>query len=101
MQLDIISPEATLFSGEVTSVTAPGKDGSFQILENHAPIVSVLQAGQLRIQGFVGELPKSAAALFQKSGKRHVRTVGIWWYVRDVSKQNRCFSRRLVSRIYL
>jgi F-type H+-transporting ATPase subunit epsilon len=69
MQLDIISPEATLFSGEVTSVTAPGKDGSFQILENHAPIVSVLQAGQLRIQGFVGELPKSAAAMFQKAEK--------------------------------
>lgn len=69
MQLDIISPEVTLFSGEVTSVTAPGKDGSFQILENHAPIVSVLQAGQLRIQGFVGELPKSAAALFQKAEK--------------------------------
>lgn len=69
MQLDIISPEATLFSGEVTSVTAPGKDGSFQILENHAPIVSVLQAGQLRIQGFVGELPKSAAALFQIAEK--------------------------------
>jgi len=69
MQLDIISPEATLFSGEVTSVTAPGKDGSFQILENHAPIVSVLQPGQLRIQGFVGELPKSAAAMFQKTEK--------------------------------
>ena len=69
MQLDIISPEATLFSGEVTSVTAPGKDGSFQILENHAPIVSVLQAGQLCIQGFVGELPKSAAAMFQKTEK--------------------------------
>jgi F-type H+-transporting ATPase subunit epsilon len=42
MLLEILSPEASLFKGEITSVSVPGLDGSFQIL-NHAPIVSLLQ----------------------------------------------------------
>ncbi len=49
MTLEIVSPEATLFKGEVTSVTLPGVDGSFQILNHHAPIVSILKAGDIRI----------------------------------------------------
>ena len=48
MYLEIVSPEATLFSGEVTSVTVPGVNGEFQMLENHAPIVSLLQAGKVK-----------------------------------------------------
>jgi F-type H+-transporting ATPase subunit epsilon len=40
MLLEILSPEASLFKGEITSVSVPGLDGSFQILNNHAPIVS-------------------------------------------------------------
>lgn len=51
MHLEIVSPEATLFSGEVSSVTVPGVDGEFQMLENHAPIVSLLQAGTVRVKG--------------------------------------------------
>ncbi len=51
MYLEIISPEATLFSGEVESLTLPGTNGSFQLLENHAPIVSTLQAGTVKIKG--------------------------------------------------
>ena len=39
MTLEIISPEATLYKGDATSVTAPGVMGSFQILENHAAMV--------------------------------------------------------------
>ena len=53
MQLEIVSPEAQLFSGEVQSVTVPGTSGSFQILNNHAPIVSTLVAGRVKIQGTV------------------------------------------------
>ncbi|WP_375238118.1 F0F1 ATP synthase subunit epsilon [Aurantibacter sp.] len=53
MYLEIVSPEATLFSGEVTSVTLPGIDGDFQLLNNHAPIVSVLKAGMVKIGGSV------------------------------------------------
>ncbi|MDA9569468.1 F0F1 ATP synthase subunit epsilon [Flavobacteriaceae bacterium] len=51
MQLEIVSPEAQLFSGEVESITLPGASGSFQILNNHAPIVSTLVAGRVKIQG--------------------------------------------------
>ena len=51
MYLEIVSPEATLFAGDVTSVTVPGVNGEFQMLTNHAPIVSLLQAGKVVIQG--------------------------------------------------
>ena len=36
MKLDIITPESGIFSGEVTAVSLPGKDGIFQVLNNHA-----------------------------------------------------------------
>ena len=51
MQLEIVSPEALLFSGDVKSITLPGALGSFQILNNHAPIVSTLVAGFVKIEG--------------------------------------------------
>ena len=51
MYLEIVSPEATLFSGNVEAVTAPGIDGEFQMLENHAPVVSILQKGSVKIKG--------------------------------------------------
>ncbi len=51
MYLEIVSPEATLFSGDVTSVIVPGINGEFQMLANHAPIVSLLQEGLVKIQG--------------------------------------------------
>jgi F-type H+-transporting ATPase subunit epsilon len=49
MLLEIVSPEASLFKGEITSISVPGVDGSFQILNNHAPIVS-LQKGTVVLQ---------------------------------------------------
>jgi F-type H+-transporting ATPase subunit epsilon len=49
MILEIVSPEATLFTGEVTSVTLPGVNGSFQVLNNHAPIVSTLKQGTVKV----------------------------------------------------
>ena len=51
MYLEIVSPEATLFSGEVDAVTVPGTSGSFQMLNNHAPIVSTLKQGTVIISG--------------------------------------------------
>ena len=42
MQLEIVSPERTLLTADVESVIVPGTDGSFQMLDNHAPIVSTL-----------------------------------------------------------
>lgn len=53
MYLEIVSPEEVLLSSEVTSVTVPGVEGSFQILDNHAPIVSILQEGDVKIDGNV------------------------------------------------
>ncbi len=51
MFLEIVTPEASIFQGEVDSVTVPGVDGQFQMLNNHAPIVSLLQEGNVKIQG--------------------------------------------------
>jgi F-type H+-transporting ATPase subunit epsilon len=50
MKLEIITPEASIFSGEVTSVTLPGLDGMFQVLNNHAPIISSLRAGEMKME---------------------------------------------------
>ncbi len=47
MKLQILTPGSTVFSGEVTSVTLPGTSGSFQVLRNHAPLVSSLTKGTL------------------------------------------------------
>jgi len=47
MKLEIITPEQVYFSGEVASVTLPGKNGSFTVWENHAPIISSLGAGKI------------------------------------------------------
>ena len=51
MLLEIVTPEASIFEGEVESVTVPGVTGEFQMLNNHAPIVSLLQEGKIKIQG--------------------------------------------------
>jgi F-type H+-transporting ATPase subunit epsilon len=45
MYLEIITPEKKIFEGEVSLATFPGVDGSFQILNNHAPLVSLLKPG--------------------------------------------------------
>ena len=49
MLVDIITPDAQLFSGEVLSVELPGTNGSFEILNDHAPIISTLTAGEVTI----------------------------------------------------
>ena len=50
MYLEIVSPEATLFSSEVDSVVVPGINGEFEMLTNHAPIVSILKEGTVRVK---------------------------------------------------
>ena len=49
MHLEIITPEQQLFSGEVSLISLPGTKGLFEILENHAPIISTLDPGKIRI----------------------------------------------------
>ncbi|MBQ0786289.1 MULTISPECIES: F0F1 ATP synthase subunit epsilon [unclassified Lacinutrix] len=51
MYLEIVSPEATLFKGEVTSIALPGINGEFELLKDHAPIVSLLKEGNVKIYG--------------------------------------------------
>ncbi len=49
MNLEILTPEKKLFSGDVYGVQMPGISGSFEVLEKHAPLVSALKAGRLKI----------------------------------------------------
>jgi len=50
MHIDIISPEKILYSGEVDLVQLPGAHGYFELLKNHAPVVSTLQKGTVKVQ---------------------------------------------------
>jgi len=49
MQLEIITPDNKLFAGEASVVQLPGIDGSFELLDKHAPLVSVLKKGKIKI----------------------------------------------------
>ncbi len=51
LKVSVVSPEATLFEGEATSVVAPAFDGEVGILLNHAPMITVLGQGTLRVEG--------------------------------------------------
>lgn len=51
MYLEIVSPEASLVSGNVESVSVPGVNGEFQMLNNHAAIVSILTKGKVKFKG--------------------------------------------------
>ena len=45
MKIDIITPDKKVYEGEIKSVRVPGKKGSFQVLKDHAPIISTLENG--------------------------------------------------------
>lgn len=47
LRLKVVSPENTVFDGEVESVVVPGTNGSFEILDHHAPIISSLEKGEV------------------------------------------------------
>ncbi len=55
MQLEIITPDKKVFEGEVTSVMVPGSHGRFQMLENHAAIISTLINGTVKVKTASGE----------------------------------------------
>lgn len=66
MILEIVSPEATLFKGEVTSVAVPGINGEFQMLNNHAAIVSLLTKGNVKINAQNFAIEKEHVSKFTK-----------------------------------
>ena len=49
MNLEIVTPEEKLFTGEVKLVQLPGSKGSFEMLRNHAPIISTLESGTIKL----------------------------------------------------
>jgi len=55
MLLEIVTPEKKMFSGEVDLIQLPGIDGSFEILKNHAPIISTLDRGLIKIKTSEGQ----------------------------------------------
>lgn len=63
MQLDILTPEQNIYSGNVYGVQLPGIQGSFEILENHAPIIATLGKGKMKILK-----DKNTTELFEISG---------------------------------
>ncbi|SDB63774.1 F-type H+-transporting ATPase subunit epsilon [Flavobacteriaceae bacterium MAR_2010_188] len=69
MYLEIVTPEATLFSGEVDSVAVPGVLGEFEMLNNHAAIISLLEEGFVKLYGNI-TLNGNVADRFQKSERR-------------------------------
>lgn len=76
MILEIVSPEAKLFSGEVTSVSVPGVNGSFQMLNNHAPIVSILGIGTIKIESNHFDFGKDVAEKFTRINDKNY-SIGI------------------------
>ncbi len=74
MFLEILTPEKKVFEGDVVIVTFPGSDGSFQVMDNHAPLISLLKEGvveykskeatnSLQITGGVVEVLKNKVVL--------------------------------------
>ena len=49
MYLEIITPDKKIFSGKINSVQVPGTKGSFAVLEYHAPIISTLEKGKIKV----------------------------------------------------
>jgi F-type H+-transporting ATPase subunit epsilon len=48
-QIEIVTPQKLHFSGEIVSVMAPGIDGLFQVLRNHAPLLASLKSGKVKL----------------------------------------------------
>ena len=76
LNVSVISPEATLFEGTATSVVAPAFDGLVGILTNHAPMITALGRGTLRVEGGEGGARRfTVAGGFLQVVDNHVRVV--------------------------
>ena len=74
MYLEIVTPEATIFKGDVDSVSVPGVNGDFEMLNNHAPIVSVLKDGFVKIVGDI-TLDATNKAYFEQKGDSYLYAI--------------------------
>ncbi|MDG1147361.1 MAG: F0F1 ATP synthase subunit epsilon [Crocinitomicaceae bacterium] len=76
MQLEIITPEMNVFSGEAEAVQFPGLDGSFQVLTNHSAIISALSKGEVKVnltKAFEGTDGASELIQLDKSDNKVIR----------------------------
>lgn len=55
MNVEIISPESTLFEGQASYVFLPGSDGSLGVMNNHAPLITSLKKGTIRVKEASGK----------------------------------------------
>lgn len=63
LKIDIVTPSKTIFKGEIKSITVPGTKGGFQVLKNHAPIVSTFEIGLIKV-----ELPDAKTNYYATAG---------------------------------
>lgn len=75
MHVTVISPEQAVFDGEATSVTAPAFDGEVGILPQHAPFITLLGTGALRVQRPDGEMVLRVQGGFLQVVRNRVRIV--------------------------
>ncbi|QGM97372.1 F0F1 ATP synthase subunit epsilon [Methylocystis parvus] len=69
---ELVSPEKLLFSGDVESVVAPGAEGQFTVLKDHAPVMTTLKSGVVTVAGDDGKVEK----LFVRGGFADVNAAG-------------------------
>ena len=75
LKVSVISPESVLFEGEVASVVAPAFDGEVGILQNHAPMMTLLGKGSLRLGGAGAERKFEIEGGFLQVVENNVRIV--------------------------
>jgi len=49
MQIEIVTPDKNIYSGEISLATFPGSDGKFGIKNNHAPLVATMKKGEIKV----------------------------------------------------
>ena len=72
LEVSVISPEATLYEGRASQVIAPAWDGLLGVLPDHAPMIVLLGAGELRIDGAEGTQRFDVAGGFMQVAENHV-----------------------------
>lgn len=70
MLVEIVTPEVILYKGQATALSVPGANGEFQMLENHAAIISVLTKGDVKLYGDI-KPKESVASRFVKGEKNN------------------------------
>jgi F-type H+-transporting ATPase subunit epsilon len=75
LRVSVISPESVLYEGEASMVVAPAYDGEVGILENHAPMMTLLGKGELRLSGSGGDQRFTVEGGFLQVVENHVRIV--------------------------